>query len=110
MLLLQVNIPQAPVGREVHFVTLDCAFIASLGLLEVFIAHVLMTTQCVGICTALVKLNGTVEELDRYLVLFLQRERIAYCHPRTGREGVQLDCHIGSLAEYDLLLELPQAG
>ena len=63
-----------------------------------------------GICTALVKLNGTVEELDRYLVLFLQRERIAYCHPRTGREGVQLDCHIGSLAEYDLLLELPQAG
>lgn len=55
-----------------HFIALNCSFVTSLRLLEIFIAHVFVTTQSICIGASFVELDGSVEEFDRYFMLFLQ--------------------------------------
>ena len=108
MLLLEENVAQPPVSCEMQFIALYRLLITSASLFEIFITHILMPAESEGIGTALVQLDGPVEELDSDLMLLLKREGIAHRHPRRGKEKIHFDRHVSSLAEQNLLLELPE--
>ena len=63
---------------------------AGHGLVQVLVAHVLVPAQRVGVREARVQLQRPLEELERRLVLLLQREAVAHHAPALRRAAVQL--------------------
>ena len=71
LFLLLENISKSPPCVIMSFVTLQSFLVTFLGLLEVFVINIFMTTQCMSVTEVNVKLNGFAEIFECSLMLFL---------------------------------------
>lgn len=56
------------------------------------------------------RLDGAREELERHVVLLLQREAVAHCAAGEGRGPVELDGPLREVAQVHFPLEVPEYG
>ena len=63
--------------------------------------------ECIGVVR--VELAGPIEEFDSLFVFFLEGEAVSNCNPCFRDEQGFVKGLVGQVAEFYLLLEMPQA-
>lgn len=108
LLLLVADVSEAPPSTVMPDVVVESLLEGTFGFGEVLVIDVFVTAEGVGIRILGVELNGSGEELQRLLMLFLKGEAISNCDPGFRRIDGLLERLMGKEAEIDLLLEMPQ--
>lgn len=98
LFLLLGNRAKTPPGIVMRRVNCQRSFVASFCVLVVFISYVFMSAKSVRVGEVLVELDGSVEELKRSLVLFLQAVAVADYAPGLGRKQGLFKCKVAQVS------------
>mmetsp|Transcript_164 Transcript_164/g.354 ORF Transcript_164/g.354 Transcript_164/m.354 type:complete len:251 (-) Transcript_164:1222-1974(-) len=83
--------------------------VACDSLVKVFVRHILVCAQGVGVRRGWAELDGAGEELEGSLVLLLQRKAVANNHPGLCSQAVELHGFLGQEGQLHLFFEVPQS-
>ena len=110
LLLLLEDVAEAPPGSVVPLLRLQRFSIAFLCLLKVLDLHVFVPAQRMSVGEEGIELNSSTEELERSLMLFLERVAVAENAPGLWSLQTPLQGIVGDVAEIHLLPQVPEAG
>jgi hypothetical protein len=71
LFLLEADVSETPPCIVVSLICSESLLVALLGLVEVFVGYILVTTQGVSICEVIIQLDCPVEELQGCFMFLL---------------------------------------